>query len=270
MKARRLCFSSLLMLTAQLLFAAASGDTPKQTEVVVIGTVHNATPNYGKEQLVAILQRVNPAAVMLETDSSFFEKDTPQLLPQYRTIGLESEAVVAFQQRTQVPVLPYDIEGRNNIYQEHAYFERQRGFSQAIGALHQERRLSPEAERMLEEVIAAGNIVAAFGQDRPDAINSSGCDAAVAHKHRADASVRAIISLTPALAQFSEYAKFNDEFWVQRNETMVTNIVNQAKKFSGKRVVVLCGFEHRYYLLRLLNALDEKSGISVREYWSYQ
>jgi hypothetical protein len=270
MKMSRLFFSSLLMSAAQLLFAAAPGDTPKQTEVVVIGTVHNATPNYGKEQLVAILQRVNPAAVLFETDSSFFDKDVPQLLPQYRTSGLESEAVVAFQQGTQVPVIPYDIEGRNKIYQEHAYFERQSGFSQAVGTLHREKLLSPEAERMLQEVMATGNMLAAFGQDRPDAINSSGCDAAVAHKHQADATVGAIIALTPALSQFAEYAKFNDEFWAQRNETMVTNIVNQTKKFSGKRVAVLCGFEHRYYLMRLLKALDEKSGISVREYWSYQ
>jgi hypothetical protein len=268
MKASR--FALLLMLAAQLPFAAAPGETPQQTEVVVVGTVHNATPNYGKEQLVGILQRVNPAAILFETDSSFFEKDAPRLLPQYRSIGLESEAVVAFQQKTQVPVLPYDIEGRNEIYKEHAYFERQRGFSQAVGMLHQERRLSPEAERMFEELMATGNMVNAFGDDRPDAINSTGCDAAVAHKHQADSSVSAIIALTPPLAQYSEYAEFNDEFWVQRNEAMVTNIVNQAKRFSGKRVVVLCGFEHRYYLLRLLKALDEKSGISVREYWSYQ
>jgi hypothetical protein len=33
-------------------------------------------------------------------------------------------------------------------------------------------------------------------------------------------------------------------------------------------VVVLCGFEHRYYLVRLLKAEAVKAGVSVSEFWS--
>jgi erythromycin esterase-like protein len=48
-------------------------------------------------------------------------------------------------------------------------------------------------------------------------------------------------------------------FWNLRNQTMAQNIYNTAAKYPNKKIVVLTGFLHRYYLLKELNRLNKGS-----------
>lgn len=50
-------------------------------------------------------------------------------------------------------------------------------------------------------------------------------------------------------------------FWDLRNQTMAQNIYiyNTAAKYPNKKIVVLTGFLHRYYLLKELNRLNKGS-----------
>jgi hypothetical protein len=260
---------SLIVLLIAAIGPVASAGDQKPTEMIVIGTVHKGTPNFTKDHLLRILERLNPAVILFEVDTSFIDKQTSQLLTQYRKLSLEAEAVTAFQDKFHVPLRPYDIEGRNRIYEQRHYFELQKELSEALGDLARQNKLGPEAKILFEEVAAAGRIVDALAQDRPEVINSTGCDAAIEHKHKSLSHIRKIIELTPSLARFADHAQFTAEFWDKRNTTMAANILDQAKDFSGGRVVVLCGFEHRYYLRRLLKAAESKPGISLREFWSY-
>jgi len=50
---------------------------------------------------------------------------------------------------------------------------------------------------------------------------------------------------------------------------MLRNIRRLASEFAGARIVVLCGFEHRYYLRSHLYDWQEEPGYRVREYWEY-
>jgi hypothetical protein len=75
------------------------------------------------------------------------------------------------------------------------------------------------------------------GREGPEVINSAKCDEIEQRKlDKTLPNFRKIISLNPSLAACAEYAKFADEFWQTRNETMVDNIVNHAKKCAGKRI----------------------------------
>lgn len=260
----------LAISAAPVLSVALADDPPKRTEIVVLGTVHRATANFTKDRLVQILEELRPAAILFELDSSFMEKELSQLLPQFRTITLEAEAVTAFQEKTHVPVLPYDIEGRNQIYRDHNYFNLQTEFSKAVTAHYRQNQLGTEARALFEEVVDTDRLGKAFNADRPEVINSASCDEAMVHKHKSRRHIRRIIEVTPGLARFAEFAKFDDEFWERRNSTMVTNILKHGSGFSGKRIAVLCGFEHRYYLIRSLKEAEATSSISVIGYLDRQ
>jgi hypothetical protein len=57
-----------------------------------------------------------------------------------------------------------------------------------------------------------------------------------------------IVRLTPALKSCESCWDLTRAFWVKRNNEMSRNIRFFASEFPGKRLVALCGFEHRYYL----------------------
>jgi hypothetical protein len=201
---------------------------------------------------------------LFELDSSFFDAegsldvnaDTPEI-----------NAVKKFQRMSPVVVLPYDIEGRNQIYRAFRYFEREKEFLALLNSLYHEDRLAPEAKLLYEQILSDFRVRDALAQGTLELFNSVNCDSAVERKHeRYTKNTKRIIELTPTLARFAEYAEFYAEFWELRNRTMVRNILRHSKKFPGRLVVVLCGFAHRYYLIRQLSAA-EAAGIDLREFW---
>jgi hypothetical protein len=104
--------------------------------------------------------------------------------------------------------------------------------------------------------------------ERPEVINSAACDAAIELKqHYAFEGLARIVELTPELAEFKDFVKLSGDFWRRRNDAMVANILKRADEFAGKRIVVLCGLEHRYYLRSKLSERAAQGGIVVREFW---
>jgi hypothetical protein len=228
--------------------------------VVVIGTLHAATANFTSRDLVEALRQVMPAAILFEVDSSFFDRNGRLR----RVDTLEGHAVQEFLRTSRVVVRPYDIEGRNRIYEAFGYFKLQRDFTAVLHVLYRENRLCPEARSLYQEVLADYSSREVFGKGRMALINTPACDTVVERKNeRWPRNMKRIIGLTPELARFAEYVEFHSEFWQLRNRTMVRNILRHAQSFPGRRIVVLCGFEHRYFLIRELKAA---SAISLREY----
>ena len=256
-----------LLVTAPGLHDTLFADDQANATVVVIGTLHNATSNFKEDDLVRCLRQVRPAAILFEADSSFFDAAGRLSLTGN---SLEGDAVRAYQRTSRVVVLPYDIEGRNQIYAAFHYFEIEQQFFQTLTNLYREDRLGPEAKVLYEQVIADLRVRDVFGRGNLELFNSANCDSAVERKHqRYSANTKRIIELTSVLARFAEYAQFYSEFWELRNSTMVRNILHHAKAFPGKRVVVLCGFEHRYYLVHHLKIAEATGGIDVREFWDF-
>jgi hypothetical protein len=240
-----------------------------RTGVVVIGTVHNDTANFKTETLVNILKKINPDLILLEFDSSFFDNSFA-LLDKYQAITLESRAATILQKASKVKVRPYDIEGRNKFFAEHNYFKLEGEFYGELNRLYNNNGLSAEAKLLFETLRALSAIRDSFGSERPEVINSAACDTAIEKKqYYSFKGIRKIIELTPALKAFDAFGSLADSFWVRRNEEMVSNVVRHSKEFQGKKIVVLCGYEHRYYLTKRLKEQESKENFVVSEYWNY-
>ena len=78
-----------------------------------------------------------------------------------------------------------------------------------------------------------------------------------------------IVRLTPGLRGCEAFWNASRAYWVRRNDEMLRNIRRFATEFAGKRLVVLCRYEHRYYLRSHLYDWDEQPGYVVKEYWEY-
>ena len=259
----------LPLVAARAPVTARAQGTGAPAEVVVVGTVHNATPKFSVDTLLGILDRVRPAVILVELDSSFFD-DSSRIRPEYQAVSLENVAVTRFSARTGTPLRPYDIEGRNRTYQQQDYFARQRRLSEAVGQADDRGSLVPEAKGLLRELDDLSAIRDAIGADRAGVINSAASDTAIKRKQEYSyAGLRRIIELSPGLAEFADFWRWADEFWTRRNETMRANIVRIAALFPGRRVVVICGYEHRYYVRSLLRQDEVAGRLTLREYWDY-
>jgi hypothetical protein len=243
--------------------------TGAPTEVVVIGTVHGATPNFSIDTLLGILDRVRPAVILVELDSSFFDGSS-HIRPEYQAISLENAAVTRFSARIGTPLRPYDIDGRNRTYEQHDYFAQQQQLSATIGQLDGRGAFGAEAKGLLRELHDLSAIRDAIGADRALVINSAASDTAIRLKQEYSyAGLRRIIELSPGLADFADFQQWAAEFWTKRNETMDANIVRIAALFPGQRVALICGYEHRYYLRSLLRNDETAGRLKLREYWNY-
>jgi len=245
--------------------AAAGNDT---TTIVIVGTVHSETGNFKVQTLCGIIERVKPDLILVELDSSFM---TPSMTikPEFVAASLENRAVSDCMQVRTIPLQPYDIEGRNTMYEQHDYFNLQRELSRALNRAVRDSLLGNDAKILYDAIVRFDDIGHSFGSERPEIINSAACDIAMESKqYYAGTGMMQIVSLVPSLKQFAEFARFRRDFWITRNEEMVKNIVACAKTFHSKTILVLCGFEHRYYLRSALQKLSAENAFRLTEYWT--
>jgi hypothetical protein len=266
----RLRCSVYLVLAVVVLSTRPSSASPNDsTTIVVVGTVHNKTDNFTVRTLCDIMERVKPDLILVELDSSFL---TPSMSikPEFLRISLENEAVAQYQKDHGVPIRPYDIEGRNKIYQSHNYFKLQQDLSKALNQAFHDNLLTGESAIVLEAIDRFDDIGRSFGSESARILNSNPCDVAMESKqfYAGDGMVR-IVSSVPLLKQFEEFAVFRRDFWIQRNEAMVANILYWASLQHHRTILVLCGYEHRYYLRHGLKSHRGPDAFILREYWSY-
>jgi hypothetical protein len=233
---------------------------PAAPEVVVVGSPHTGTAQFSVDTLVAILARARPTLLLLDAEL--------QLRPEFAQQSLEEAAVSRLLVTTPVALRPYDIEGRNLEYQTQDYFARQRQLNAALNDLEAQHRLGPEAQGLLKELDDLDGLRDAIGAETPRVINSAAADSVISRKQEyAYAGLQRVIDLTPQLTPFSALWRWAAAFWRRRNEAMRANILREALRHPGGRVVAICGYEHRYYLRALL-ASDAAAGrIVLREYW---
>ena len=245
---------------------AADNDT---TALVVVGTVHRETGNFRIQTLCSIIDRVRPDLILVELDSSFF---TPSMTikPELVDASLENRAIRDCAQAHTIPIRPYDIEGRNKIYEQHNYFHLQNDLSRALDRALQDSLLGENARILMDAIIRFDDIGHSFGSERPEIFNSAACDIAMESKqYYAGDGLMQIVASVPSLKQFAEFCKFRRNFWIARNDEMVRKIVNWMDLLHPKTVLVLCGYEHRYYLRSALEKLRAGKAFRLKEYWTY-
>ncbi len=263
------CILVFFLFAPALSFPAYPPNDGDSTVVVVVGTVHNPSGYYDIQTLCQILDRVRPDLILVELDSSFFTTSM-SLKREYVGVSMENRAVSLYLQSHTVPIRPYDIEGRNRIYEQHNYFSLQRELSSALNSAERDSLLGAKPTLLLNTIIRFDKIGAGFGSERPEVINSTACDVAMESKqYYAGEGMLQIVESVPSLVRFTEFARFRRDFWITRNDKMVDHILTWMKVFPARKILVLCGYEHRYYLRNALIERAKSGWFSVSDYWTY-
>lgn len=212
------------LLAAALAAAGAHADTIPPTtsaEVVVLSTLHqhhDRVPGYGFEELQEIIERLNPDILAVELTAAGVAARTDQRVKQeyprsvYPLLDRQGYVVVPLE-----PAEPLfsELAGLNarasSTFSEHSP-EAARAFSLYTEALY---------DHLFELWIS------------PEAVNSATTDALFAVKH---AFQDALLPPDQAVA------------WERWNQHFLDRIVEAAERHPGRRLVVLVGAEHAFWL----------------------
>lgn len=234
--------------------------------VVIIGTCHEETTQYTKNDLVAIIEKIKPDILFEELPEDWI---IDRELREKKITGVESNAIKDYIDKyPKCRIILYDIENRNKIYREMKADENERAFNDALELLYKNERLSLEDtllyEKLNEVITIRDNYLC---NEYPRVINSETSDRVIEYKDKLIYEYyKKIVVSYQELIQYKEFIEFQEEFWNKRNETMAWNIVKTLKKEkAGVKSIILCGFEHRSILKKIFKKYAEE--VTIKEYW---
>lgn len=266
-----------ILILCALLFLGLSALAQKST-IIVIGNVHKPMPQYNADTLYAILENIKPDIILHELDSSFFTADFNFKEPSGENEQNASEKYKKIHPATLIR--PFEFEGRNQYRRERGIKQAENPTMDLLDSLYINKLLTPkqtaivsEYKRLTEQLNAFGYLAArSFNNTATDSISKlrqyyQHYEIRKVINERYEFKQRFVTSANNEKVSYAEgYNRFCD-FWDLRNKTMAKNIIMMAKKYPGKKIVVLTGYFHRYYLLSELSKAN-KNTFTVLEFYS--
>jgi hypothetical protein len=266
-----------------------SGALPKQppdttTVVCILATVHQPNSNYNADSIVAILERFQPALILTEEDTLLFNnyhKGYNQTLekPLFARLGrsfgfgnpeeIEGRAVCKYRiSRPEVDIRPFDYEGRNAYYQKNNSFGNEAELGNMLERLADRHLLTSEQADIWNAFNRMNDSVNRISLQIPYAINQPDYYALTERRQFYQyRKLWEIINTHDSLKAYRGFFRSNADFWEIRNKKMAEHIVQFIGLYRKKRIIILTGSMHKYYLLNELAPLQEPLNFRLKEYY---
>lgn len=253
--------------------------TNKKTELILLGTVHQPIENFTPDSLYNILDKIKPDLILFEVDSSFFTKEF-----KFKKTWESNEniATVKYMNNFNVDVRPYEFTGRNEYRIKIGSRPTDGKATNLLDSLYKNNLLHPSDNRTYEDFLKVNDSLNSFAYLGAKAFNNPKTDKV--------AQIRQEFQYKKLLDIMNEYPVFSNtyyiknegdsisylegykrasEFWDLRNQTMSKNILHFVREYHGKRIVVLNGYFHRYYLNALIKPKEEELNFTIKEFHEY-
>ena len=238
------------------------------TELYVIGTVHENTDNFNSDTLLNILNKIKPDVILIESDSSYFTSDF-RLNDDVKYQFLETSAVTEYLKKHSAELRPYDISGRDKFLDDKKRLSAESDFFGDISGLKEKGSLSKEADQIYEKIFSMMNTAGDLSNSAASYINSpEGCSKIDTINYYTYDGLGLLISLTPGLEKYRSYWDKECSYKEKRNNAMLRNILKIADYYESKKIVVLCGFAHRNILINGINK-SKNDKIVLKDFWNY-
>ena len=265
----RIC---ILIILVVLGFRTSAQD-PALPRVHIIGVVHSENRVRNADSLIQILKTLNPDLILVETDtvSGYFGSGYRLKTPAWwyklavklrlaRKIAPEMEAMYRYKSiEPTISLLPFDIAIPNRKKYLKTSTKAEYDLLVAINRINQKGQIPESLHVAHKEFTSYNNWLYDVRHLGYRPIN----------QHSVTDSLRRLMSLEynhfsslfesiPELRKHEKPYKEERQFWDIRNQKMAENILSFVKSTGCKKVVVLTGLLHKYYLEDLLLASKEK------------
>lgn len=250
-----------------------------KVELILLGTVHQPVENFNPDSLYTILTKIDPDLILFEVDSSFFTQDFKF---KKNWNSNENIAAVKYMAAHDVKVRPYDFTGRNEYRIKIGSRPTDGKAFKMLDSLYRSKSLGPKDERHYWEFLQVDDRLNSFAYQGAKAFNSLRTDS-VAEK-RQHLHYNALGKIMDGYEMFhntyhtkddgerisfAEGYRLAGDFWNLRNQAMARHILHFIEHEEGKRIVVLNGYFHRYYLNSLLRPEQQGKNFVIKEFYEY-
>ncbi|MGN7783533.1 hypothetical protein ACTJIJ_03365 [Niabella sp. 22666] len=253
----------LLFFSLFLSFKIGHCQETKKTRLYIIGTVHESSAILNPQMLFEILDHIKPDILLQENDSeqisSYFKDISPQ--------SNEQNASLMYLKKYPGTLnLPFEFEGRNQYRRNNGMVPTDNLTIALIDSLYKKNLLSPANTKIFEKYKEANKALIEFSKKGIRALNSDEFEAANRNRqyiqhHELPAitgseeifSKRFVLKPNGEKISFKEGYQLWCNFWDLRNNTMAINIIKKANEHKGKKIAILTGVQHKYYLKELLH-----------------
>jgi hypothetical protein len=242
------------LLIISLLVASASYS---QDTIWLIGTAHERTSYINPDSLTAAFAKIKPELILLELEAKHFTEEydfdvSKYALKDYLTIN-ENIASYAYKQKYGIQLRPFDIVGRHEFYEKENYRGQENTLFKEMMSLYKSNQLSQDCNVDFEVLLAALGSYSTLSFRSLQEANSDVATKFLALKNKVNFELMlSIVKRTKQLEKWVGFAQLRKDYWDERNTVMAENILRYSREFSGKRVVVLVGNDHKYALVDLL------------------
>jgi hypothetical protein len=253
----------LLLVSFCVARMAAAQVPPTQTEVLIIGTKHNGNAQFNEHTLLDTLKSYLPQLILWE-HSAPFKRMFGLLTARWLRVASPPIEQLALQLYSRfdpsVPILPFDT----TIASRRVYIREMVGIRQAFFDSLSKAAKSPEDSILYMAFLQKNNdYYSSLSRSSLARINQPDVFLIAGELHNIErekliALGRRYIADTAVCARFEADARF----WVARNDFMVAQIRKHIAKNRGKRILILTGLNHKYYLSEKL-AREEGSAIRL-------
>lgn len=251
----------------------------KKTELVLLGTVHQPIDNFTPDTLYNILVKIKPDLILFEVDSTFFTKEF-----KFKKTWNSNEniATVKYMKNFNVDIRPYDFTGRNEYRIKIGSRPTDSKALTLLDSLYNYNHLGSLSKISYQNFLKITDSLNSFAYLGAKAFNNINTDKlaeirqkqqykkllSIMAKYPVFSNTYHIKNYKDSISYYEGYKKAS-EFWDLRNRTMSKNILHFVKEYEHKKIVVLNGFFHRYYLMSLTKPKENKLNFTLKEFYNY-
>ncbi len=273
----RLLFSFWALLFVSCATFKSNSNKPS---VVILGTIHSGANKINSDSIYKVLSDFEPDIILLELERNVFEKENILKKDFDGRSSNEIQAVLAYQQQhPNVAIKPAELEGRNiyrknlGIYSEAGFVFKKIDELQSLGKLSQQEQSDYsllDKYWMMTEDIARQDLKTINSMQSDRIVDSLmfyqyNKTKEIINNHDEFNNYKLVSSRAQTdTITFREYynnwADFEGSF---RNEAIAKNVLKYHKENPAKKIILLTGFKHRFYVKKYL----AKQGLSTLEYY---
>lgn len=260
------------------LFCNAQINNKKQkTELTIIGTVHFPTKLINEDTIYSILENLKPDVILMESDMTNFNSDFT-----FKNSYDENEwnAIVKYRTNFKNTLFrPIEFEGRNNYRKENGIQNTDVVLNE-INLLDSLNILSKKHKQIWNRFIDLSNSLNELDHNSLKEINSIATENLVRERQFYQyQKLKEIVDENDKFAKLKTETSTKDSisfkelytrycyFEELRNRTIVDNILKWKDKYPDKKIVVLIGFYHKYFLVNELKWKQNANNFELKEYY---
>ncbi|MGG5209728.1 hypothetical protein ACQWU4_12320 [Chryseobacterium sp. MIQD13] len=263
-------------ITSFLLLLAGFCFSQTRTEIYVIGNIHDSVPNYHPKILFSILEKIKPDIILHEVDSEGMKEYESDKSLKGNEITASNLYKAKFPKTLR---FPFDFEGRNQYRKDKGMVPTDNLAVKLIDSLYKAKKLAPSEVKIYENFTNTTQELMKVAELSPENFNKPATDKISEKRQNAQYSeLLKIVEARPEFAKrfivkpdgqkisYRDGFKLMSGFWDLRNQTMAKNIYKIAETYPDKKIVVLTGFLHRYYLLKELKRINNGTYV-IKEFY---